>query len=511
MTADNVQSRNVRDLLKPALVLALPLLVPLAPLYAQWQAATAVPGAPATTKADPPSVAIAADQSVAIAWRQHPYDIWVALRQGPAGAWTTERISEATTLTQPQIAMNEDGDLIVAWTGFGHVLARYRPAGGPWEAVKTLEIHSSGWVRGDVRAAINEQGDVLVGWTTYDGPPVTRLEVRTMQRSRSGPWPATGTAEIAGFPASDWGDLDVALDDAGWSAAAWTMPYAAFEGGTDSVYVLRGATRPPGGAWGEAIDLSERGAAAGTIPCEEGHPAMPDARGPRLEAGATPGQLAVAYLFNPTAVEWSGVPDPGPGCYETEDGVVHYAQGTFAAPPTDWLSIGSNVIGMSAPVLGVRGGHWGLGWLEDAAEGNEQAHYARFGVDAAGQAIAPSLDHYLGGDTIGGVQSAIAFDAAGDGRGLFAASESSTDVATGWSSLAGGGDPEGPVGMGGDVEISPGVRTLDLASTCEGYGVAVWAATDRQIYLAEYAPGRPACRIFKDGFESGDSDRWSTP
>lgn len=492
-----------------------------APVYADWQPAVAVPGA--TGLSNPISsraIAIAGDQSLAVAYRVGLDDVRLAYRPGAAGSWSTTLISADTATSEPMVLTNTLGDLAVVWHGFGYVFARYRSAGGAWEPTATLEITAnSQFVKGLVEASMNERGDVLVAWTAY-APGPDRFEIHSVLRPKGGAWPPTGGFEVAGGPTDVFGGaIDVGLDDVGNAVLVWSEPYASVGSGSPYLpaYVLRGALRPPGGPWGSAFDLSERGGASGSVPCSQSVPALPSASEADVALDPKSGNLVVGYLFDPTAAEWdSAVSD----CWPSHtDAVLRHAEGSTTALPSinSWGQIGLGLVGMAngaekTVTVDLRRSWVQLGWVENLAGAHQvpdlHAHFASYELGTG--APSEALDD-------GGWPEAIHASFAQGGNGHAAAvvevdldtnpGPSSQDFSVrGWSAPAGGA-AIGPT----EILDSPNVASASgVASTCEGYAAAVIRGADLNLYVAELGAGTPACLIFADGFDTGDPNRWSS-
>lgn len=488
------------------------------PLAAAWAPAVQVPGASSLSNLlSSRAIAISGDQSIAVAYRVGIDDVKLAYRPGASGSWTTTTISVDTASSEPLVLTNTLGDLAVVWHGFGYVFARYRPAGAAWESTATLEITAnSQFVRGDVEASMNEKGDVLVAWTAYS-PGADRYEIHTAARPKAGPWPPTGGFEIAGGPTDvRGGEIEVGLDDAGNALLLWSEPYATIDSGSTSLpaYVLRGALRPPGGPWGSAFDLSERGAESGSVPCSESVPALPSAS--RVDVALEPrsGNLVVAYAFDPTAGEW----DPAVSdCWPSHpDVVLRHAEGSTTAPPSvgDWLQIGSGLIDMDggaerAVTVDLRNGWVQLGWVENLAGAHQvpdhHVLFARYELGIGNLSL--PLDHAAGPEAVH-----ASFAQGGDGRAV-ALVEEDLDPNPGVGDLslrAWSANPGGPLIGPTEIHASPNlVSASGVASTCEGYAAAAVRGADWNLYVAEFGGGTPTCLIFTDGFETGNPVRWS--
>ena len=166
------------------------------------------------------------------------------LELGPAGF---------EVLGPPQAAIDGAGTAIVVWQQFDAmstntvVQAAIRPAGGSFGAPGALSATGSGAVHPQI--AMNAAGDALVAWEHLVGQTMV---VQAVVRPAGGTFSAPVDLSAAGL----MGPLPrVAIDGAGNATVVWTQTGPA---GT----TVQVATRPAGGTWSAAADLSPAGDAS---------------------------------------------------------------------------------------------------------------------------------------------------------------------------------------------------------------------------------------------------------
>lgn len=160
------------------------------------------------------------------------------LELGPAGF---------EELGPPQAAIDGAGTAIVVWQRFDAmstntvVQAAIRPAGGSFGAPVPLSATGSGAVHPQI--AMNAAGDAVVAWEHLVGQT---MAVQAVVRPAGGTFSAPVDLSAAGLS----GPLPrVAIDGAGNATVVWTQAGPA---GT----TVQVATRPAGGSWAPAADLS---------------------------------------------------------------------------------------------------------------------------------------------------------------------------------------------------------------------------------------------------------------
>ena len=254
-----------------------------------------------------PSVAIDAHGTITVVWLEAsraggpfagPYRIRAAIGDGH-GHWGRPRTlgrSNHFELAEPQLAINERGDAVVAWRGLRRedpsgsteaVFLAYRAGGRRFSRARAIAEPLRERRVFDHKVALDTQGRVHVVWTTSEGPAV-----RYAVRKRDG---AIGRLRLlSGTPASR-PQLAVAGDGAvlvAWRAAELDSEGEGLRYGPPWAIVRR-----PSGAWARARRLSE-------VPIY------------------TP--LVAASAFGRAMVAWA--PPPEPDGADSPDRDLRYAQ-----------------------------------------------------------------------------------------------------------------------------------------------------------------------------------------
>jgi hypothetical protein len=174
------------------------------------------------------------------------------LAAAPAGAAPTwlppTSISGHTRKAyKPQIAINAAGEAVAVWSrsiGESAVIqSASRPPRGPWSAPTTISVKTRRSFEPQV--AINAAGEAVAIWRSTDGKHPT---VQSASRPPGGTWPTPTNLSTGGHGNSN---PQIALDDAGEAVAVWEL--------SDGViFIVRGASRSPGGTWSAPTDLSIR-------------------------------------------------------------------------------------------------------------------------------------------------------------------------------------------------------------------------------------------------------------
>jgi hypothetical protein len=151
----------------------------------------------------------------------------------------------------PHVAIDAKGDSLVAWRGEDggeeFVRAAYRPAGGVWS--QPSDVSTAGERVQQLRVAVDPDGNAIVAWAGNGGEAGGYDIVHAAYRSAGGEWEAPvglSTDGGNGFPS------DVVFDTSGNAALVWQR----WDGTTN---LVQAAYRPAGGEWEAAVDLSEEG------------------------------------------------------------------------------------------------------------------------------------------------------------------------------------------------------------------------------------------------------------
>lgn len=185
---------GARRILGALLPLALTaLLILAAPAAAEWQPATAVPGAPAPQPGTEVEVGISDDGGAAIAYRSGD-QVRVATRETADDGWSKETLqSPPSASSSLDLEMNAAGDVAVGYLidqiGGGATVA-YKPAGGRWEPTALLDANTLNGMDGILDLAINSAGDVVAGWSAREAGTPPRNAIRAVVRRKAESWPA---------------------------------------------------------------------------------------------------------------------------------------------------------------------------------------------------------------------------------------------------------------------------------------------------------------------------------
>ncbi len=128
----------------------------------------------------PPSVSIAPNGRVAVAWAFDPTsDVTQSQVKVATGSALTGLISAPTTIATgiaPSIAISSSGALAAAWavsdSGFNNVTqyAAVAPNGGTWTTPQVLEAVGSGSELGFGTVVLSESGRAFASWSVHIGP-----------------------------------------------------------------------------------------------------------------------------------------------------------------------------------------------------------------------------------------------------------------------------------------------------------------------------------------------------
>jgi len=202
--------------------------------------------------AEEPDVAIDAAGNAVALWRRHDgskYIVQAAMRPA-GGAWQSPvNLSAAgETAKEPQLALDAAGNAVAVWTrhdGLDFIAqAAVRPAGGTWQGPDDLSL--AGQDAEEPQVAVGPGGEAVAVWSRYDG---SRFVVQSARRPAGGAWQEPLDVSLAGQNAEE---PQVALDLAGNALAVWSR----FDGAKD---VVQAAVQAAAGAWGARADLSTTG------------------------------------------------------------------------------------------------------------------------------------------------------------------------------------------------------------------------------------------------------------
>ena len=292
-----------------------------------------------------PQVALdRAGNALAVWARSNGTDVVVQSAQQRAnGAWQAPQDVSGPGLDAdlPDVALDPHGNGVAVWQssdGSSSVIrAATRTAAGSWSGPQAV---SSGGFSERPHVGIDSAGDAVAVWSLN----AAHVGVRAAAQRAGGSW---SQPETLSDPAADALQPQLAVDPRGDAVAAW----ASFDGRT---YVIQSTSRPRGGAWQSARDISAR---------------SPDLGAPKVALDAAGNALAV----------WRGLRS----ARERTQAARHPARGAWSAPAV--LSRGSfdaDVPDVAVDAAGNGAAIWqsgnGVTWTVQAA-----------GLDAAGPVLAP--------------------------------------------------------------------------------------------------------------------------
>ncbi len=242
------------------------LAVGVAPAWSEWSPSALVPGnQPDDAGTERTSVGVAANGDLAIAWLDR-----VATRT--AGVWSTT-VFPPSPSNHPKLAMNERGDIALAWMQGDNVCLGYRPTGGAWVFPTPCPEPETTFADQTPFVTINEQGDALATWIqTPANVVIASLRPaggswETPKQVYSGPDPLyVASDDPPRFNAS------AALDDDGNALVLWADRYGfrepdALPNPTGPVRGIRQSRRAAGsGSWGAPTAITSRSSNASVSP-----------------------------------------------------------------------------------------------------------------------------------------------------------------------------------------------------------------------------------------------------
>lgn len=218
-----------------------------------WQAPVQL----SSNEAFVPQAAVDEQGDATVVWMHYDGSTYIvqSAYKPAGGSWETP-----TDLSQPgeeggdpQIALDATGDAMVTWDGHPSeyedvVRVAYRPSGGSWQA--PVDISNEGEQIQSLQVALDAQGDAMVAWAG-SGKEVGDI-VHAAYRPAGGAWESpTSLSQDGGNAYPE----DLVFDAAGNAAILWQR-----NNGADNI--LQGDYRPAGGSWETPTDLSKPGSNA---------------------------------------------------------------------------------------------------------------------------------------------------------------------------------------------------------------------------------------------------------
>jgi hypothetical protein len=230
-------------------------------VQASWRpAGTGVWGAPVNLSPAgriyyEPSIAVNAQGDAIVAWMGSDGTssiIQAAARPAATGVWgpTTNVSLPGGTSYEPQVKMDRQGNSIATWQRDGIVQAAYRPAAsGLWQMPVNLSTADATELFTEV--AFDSQGNAMAVWSA--GANSQYYVVQASRRSAlTGLWEMPANLSASNVPTGDLNSdaPDVAFDGQGDAIVAWAHD-------EDSQHYIQAAVRrATGGGWSPPVNIS---------------------------------------------------------------------------------------------------------------------------------------------------------------------------------------------------------------------------------------------------------------
>ncbi|ADB48861.1 PKD domain-containing protein [Conexibacter woesei] len=201
-----------------------------------------------------PQVVVDPAGNATAVWYQRlngPYVIYGATRPA-GGAWTSPQLLTRNSPTAPSLAVAPDGTATAAWKavdGSGNVIesSSHKPGLG-WEQTT---VAATGVSNSPPYVAVDRDGNAAI---VYFRDVAGTYAVHLVERPAGGTWTAPA---MLSAPGRDAVEPRVAFDSEGRAVAVWRRK-------NDFNHIVQSVSRPRGGSWSEAANLS----APDTVPRE---------------------------------------------------------------------------------------------------------------------------------------------------------------------------------------------------------------------------------------------------
>ncbi len=375
------------------------------------------------------------------------------------------------------MAVSPAGDSVAVWSRFNglHTIVQgaVRPAGGGWGPSADLSL--KGRNAEDPGVAIDAAGTATAIWRRHDG---AKYIVQVASRPAGGSWGPTVDLSAVGENAED---PQIAVGPAGDAVAVWRR----FNG---TRFIVQAASRPAGGSWGPAFDLSAVGQNAETPQVAISAAGVAVVVWSRYDGA----KFVVQAARRGPGGAWEPVLDVSAAGQNAEEPQVAIdAAGNAVAV---WSRFDGAKFIVQASFQGAGGGAWSS--AADLSASGENSSDPQVAIDAAGNAIAvwarensPTLRvqaarHPAGGAWEPGVnlsrlgdsaeEPEVAMAPGGDAMAVWSRTEGSPRVVEG-SAMPAGGAWEAPSVIS---VIGQNASEPEVAADPTGNRVAVWARED---------------------------------
>jgi hypothetical protein len=153
------------------------------------------------------------------------------------------------TVTEPQLAIDGQGDATAVWLAADVLRSKSRSAGGTWDA-EAADLSTNDHTANSPQVVVDPQGDATAVWESSSSS--SPLTVRAARRAAGGDWVADGDLSPGFSP-------QVAVDAHGNATAVWTSP------GLPSGTLVRSSSRTATGPWSAPLDLASSSTADDSV------------------------------------------------------------------------------------------------------------------------------------------------------------------------------------------------------------------------------------------------------
>ena len=326
--------------------------------------------------------------------------------------------------TEPDVAIDPQGDAAAIWASGGLIQASFRPASGPWSAPVVLTL---GFARESFRVQFDGRGDAVVVMPIETG---SEEVVEAVTRPAGGEWSAPAAlssgCEAVGFTTRP----HLAVDSNGAAVAGWRCA-------TAGEIRVQTASRAAGGAWGSPENLDEAAQPDGQETLSPPSLAL-DPQGDATAAWvAQPGVVGpIDSDYRPAGGSWQAPVKTGNSGEEPSlaaDGLGN-AYLEFESPGLEGRGAASVAVrsaGVWQPSQVLTAGHWGVPQIAADDEGDvvvvwssEGKLYASYRPSGAAWET-PAL---LSTESASGPSPGVGLDSSGDALAVFASSGSGEPI-----------------------------------------------------------------------------------
>jgi hypothetical protein len=140
------------------------------------------------------------------------------------GTWAPSSAIPGTGAgSEPRVAIDAAGNVVLVWRGAGSVKSAYRPVAGAWSGVTTLSTHEAF----EPNVAISSDGYAFAIWREKREEPIGTdpvIQVEIARKEKAGGWTAHGTLtnNFTSLPITV-GEPQVVINPSGQKVVSWTV------------------------------------------------------------------------------------------------------------------------------------------------------------------------------------------------------------------------------------------------------------------------------------------------